>query len=244
MLAVTAEPPVVVLADLGSGPSLADALLGADPQAAVDALGGWADALASVHTATAGDRAGFAAALAVHAGDLPADGDTTEDMLAGEAAALARQLPALGVRPSAAALAELRGAAGIIGSDTMALSPADTCPDNNVTAPTGPVLLDFEAAVVRSVAWDAAYLLVPWPSCWCSWRLPADVATAALARWRAAVAPVLPAVWDRRPSSGRWRSPRPRGRSCRPAGSWTGHWPTTRRRPTRGYTGWSRPGGR
>lgn len=37
---------------------------------------------------------------------------------------------------------------------------------------------------MRHVAWDVAYLAVPWPSCWCAWRLPADVAAGAVQRWR------------------------------------------------------------
>jgi hypothetical protein len=36
--------------------------------------------------------------------------------------------------------------------------------------------------------------MVPWPSCWCSWGLPRRAAAEALARWRAAVAPAIPAV--------------------------------------------------
>ena len=67
-----------------------------------------------------------------------------------------------------------------------ALSPADTCPDNNVLTADGLLLLDFEGAEWRHVAWDIAYLRVPWPTCWCSWRLADDVAVAALGRYRAA----------------------------------------------------------
>jgi hypothetical protein len=96
--------------------------------------------------------------------------------------------------PGAEALTELRSATAALGPDADALTPADACPDNNVATPAGLVLLDFEQATMRHVAWDAAYLLVPWPSCWCSWRIPADVAGVALARWRAAVAPTVPVV--------------------------------------------------
>jgi hypothetical protein len=31
------------------------------------------------------------------------------------------------------------------------------------------------------VAWDVAYLTVPWPSCRCAWRLPSSVTSAAAA---------------------------------------------------------------
>jgi hypothetical protein len=192
LLAVADRPPLVVTTDLGSGPNVADALLGPDPDAAVAALGAWADALAAVHSATPGAGAAFAAALAERAGDLPVDVDTTPDLLATAAGMLERRLPDLGVTPDPAALAELRGAAPA-GSE-VALSPADACPDNNLVTGSGLALVDFEAATVRHVAWDVAYLRVPWPSCWCAWRLPDDAAAAAVARWRAAVAPALPGV--------------------------------------------------
>lgn len=38
--------------------------------------------------------------------------------------------------------------------------------------------------MVRHVAWDAAYLRVPWPSCWCCWRLPDALADRALQVWK------------------------------------------------------------
>lgn len=66
------------------------------------------------------------------------------------------------------------------------------CPDNNVRAGDGYVLIDFEETEWRHVAWDAAYLTVPWPSCWCSYRLPPGVAGQALARYRATLAPAIP----------------------------------------------------
>ena len=110
------------------------------------------------------------------------------------AAGLADQLPAIGVTPSPAALDELRGVCDLLDEAAYALTPADTCPDNNLLTPDGLVLLDFESASVRHVAWDAAYLDVPWPTCWCAWRLPEGVAAAASARWRTAVAAAVPAV--------------------------------------------------
>jgi hypothetical protein len=68
------------------------------------------------------------------------------------------------------------------------MTPADACPDNNVRTDDGLVLIDFEGAQWRHVAWDVAYLAVPWPSCWCSWRIPEDVAEQAIEAYRAAFA--------------------------------------------------------
>ncbi len=72
-----------------------------------------------------------------------------------------------------------------------ALTPGDACPDNNIETPDGLVLIDFEVADFRHVAWDAAYLTEPWPTCWCSWRLPSEVTDEAVARWRATIEPAL-----------------------------------------------------
>jgi hypothetical protein len=58
------DPPVLVLADLGSGPSMADALLGSDPAVAEAALGAWATALGALQAATTGRRDAFVAELA------------------------------------------------------------------------------------------------------------------------------------------------------------------------------------
>jgi len=190
LIAAIDDPPVTVMSDAGDGPSLADALLGDDAAVATQRLHAWADALAMLHAATTADGPRFAAALGAGFSTV----DSMPGLLAGAADRLVAQLPALGITPDERALAELRGAAAALGPDAHALTPADACPDNNVTTPVGLVLLDFEQATVRHVAWDAAYLLVPWPSCWCSWDIPADVADAALARWRAALAPAIPVV--------------------------------------------------
>jgi hypothetical protein len=100
------------------------------------------------------------------------------------------------VTPTAAALAEIRHLQDEFGGDDRcwALTPGDTCPDNNVLTDAGAVLFDFEGASARHLAWDAAYLRVPWPSCWCSWRLPEDIASRAMDRWRAAVGGTVPYV--------------------------------------------------
>jgi hypothetical protein len=55
-------------------------------------------------------------------------------------------------------------------------------------------LLDFEGAEWRHVAWDVAYLLVPWPTCWCSWRLPGSVAEQALEAYRSIAVAAFPEV--------------------------------------------------
>ena len=45
-------------------------------------------------------------------------------------------------------------------------------------------IFDFELSSLGSVALDAAYLLAPFPSCWCFSALPAEVTTETMAVYR------------------------------------------------------------
>jgi hypothetical protein len=198
LLATSLDPPLLVLADAGKGPTLADRLLGDDAVAARDAVVGWAQTLGRLQAASVGLREAFAGELEAASPLGPPAVDSSADLLAGAAASLDRVLPALGVVPSARALAELREIADALDvalpGSPGGLVPGDTCPDNAVETDDGLVLLDLEAATYRHVAWEAAYLTVPWPSCWCSWRMPEEVVGAALDTWRSAVAPAVRVV--------------------------------------------------
>jgi len=103
--------------------------------------------------------------------------------------ALDRYCAQLGVAVPPGSLAELAGLpARLAESGPSALTLADACPDNNVLTPDGYLLIDFEEAEWRPVAWDVAYLTVPWPSCWCCFSLPAGVTRQALDRYRSVAA--------------------------------------------------------
>src|SRR3546814_15672777 len=51
------------------------------------------------------------------------------------------------------------------------VTPGDTCPDNNLLPDGVAHLMDFEFAEVRHPAWDAAYLTLPWQTCWFAWQV-------------------------------------------------------------------------
>ena len=182
---VAAAEPTVVMADLGGGPSVADALLGTDPEAAAAAVESWAVAIARLHQGSYGLRTAFRERLG---------GRTDEAVIVPGLPEMARKIDQhcadLGISVPPGALDELRGLGHRLGPDSAdgaaALTPADACPDNNVTTAGGLALIDFENAEWRHIAWDVAYLTVPWPTCWCSWRLPDQVAQRALAAYRAA----------------------------------------------------------
>jgi hypothetical protein len=189
LIAAGADPPTVVMSDVGTGASVADALLGPDPVAAADAVAQWATSIGVLHRATTGSREAFRDALDARAGGLPVADSTMSADLHDAAAIIARQCAGLGVDVPAGAFEELRAmGTRLCDAGDAALTPADACPDNNVRTDDGLVLIDFEGAQWRHVAWDVAYLVVPWPSCWCSWRIPADVVERAIDAYRAAFA--------------------------------------------------------
>lgn len=195
IVAAQTAPPILVISDLGVGPSVADALVGRDPDAADRAVSAWAQAIALLHCATVGLRGEFRAALESRQGELPVHeapfGTDIEDAVRG----LDRICTALGVRMPDGASEELRGLEKRLGASGLAaLTPADACPDNNVLTADGLALLDFEGAQWRHIAWDVAYLRVPWPTCWCSWRIPDEVSARAFEVYRAAAARDIPEV--------------------------------------------------
>ena len=142
-----------------------------------------------LHRATTRCREAFRDALDARAGALAVADSTVSADLENAAATLARQCAELDVDVPAGALGELRAlATRLSDAGAAAMTPADACPDNNVRTGDGLVLIDFEGAQWRHVAWDLAYLIVPWPSCWCSWRIPADLAGQAIEAYRTAFA--------------------------------------------------------
>jgi hypothetical protein len=179
-------PPMVVMSDVGPGDSVAEALLGPDPAVAADAVMAWVTALAVLHRATTGSREAFRDALHARAGQLPVPDSTMSVDLEKAAGSVARHCADLGVDAPAQAWEELRALATRLDSGAhAALTPADACPDNNVRTGDGLVLIDFEDAQWRHVAWDVAYLIVPWPSCWCAWRIPAVIGQRAIDAYQA-----------------------------------------------------------
>lgn len=183
LLGESRRPPAVVLSDAGTGRSVADDLLGADPAAARAALLSWARAVAGLHDCTAGRGDAFRAALAART-DRPVA--TLAAEIERTVTTLDEHCAQLGVRVPAGAWDDLRGLHARLDGGPAVLSPGDTCPDNNVATPYGRILIDFEDAQWRHPAWDLAYLRVPWPSCWCSWRLPDEVAEQAMGHYRQA----------------------------------------------------------
>ncbi len=202
---------IVVMEDLGHGPTLADLLLGDDRAAAWDGALGWATAL--------GDAVGRSHPRAAHFRKvLGRQGITDWDALLAARTGIDRLrstlpppgAPAItggrtGTRATAdSALAEDVAAMRILTSrdgdrgpgspPADVVSPGDTCPDNAILTPTGWRFLDLEGATAQHVALDAAYMVMPFATCWCVFDPPPGLTDALLERFTAAVAPHLPDV--------------------------------------------------
>lgn len=193
LVAESSDPRLVVMGDLGDGTHLADALLGDDADRAAAKLSGWATAVAGLHRAGHQVRDTFEAGVLARSSE-PVDVDYLPAHLAEAVSVWNRLAAALDVAVPDGTFDVLASVPERFRVDACSLSAADMCPDNNLVRDTRLVLLDFEFALWRPIVWDAAYLRVPWPTCWCAWSLETSAAEVALGRWRDAVAVEWPEV--------------------------------------------------
>jgi len=166
---------IVVMEDLGAGPSLADLLLGDDAGATDVALLAWATTL------------GAALRPTLRSGPGQEPEALTEELeeLRGLADALGATVPG-GVDDDVALVASTLSQPG----PWLAFCPGDTCPDNNRVLADGSVrLFDFEGSGWRHAAMEAAYCRAPFCTCWCLARLPAGVTQRMEAAFLAALSP-------------------------------------------------------
>jgi hypothetical protein len=197
LLAADPAGLTVVMSDLGSGPSLADLLLDGPPAAAADALLDWAAALGALAVAAAGREREHAGRLAEY---LAGRRDESYQAGLGERIrGAAGPAVLLGITVPAGLDADLAQVAEVVDDAPFAVySPGDECPDNNLLRPDGIRFLDHESAGFHSVFLDAAYLRMPFSTCWCVFRLPGGLAARAESRYRAAVTGLYPELADDR----------------------------------------------
>ncbi|MER5390636.1 hypothetical protein [Saccharopolyspora sp. NPDC002686] len=197
LIAHDAAERLLVLEDLGRGSTLADVLFADDSRVAETALLAWARALGRLHSTTAGCEEDFDALMR----RLGAKSWT--DPVADDIVRSVSELPelltqVLGVDTPPVMVERLTTATELLQSSRYrAFSPSDICPDNSlVTGSSGVRFLDFEWGCVRDVAMDAAYLQYPFPSSWCSYALPDNLAESMLSTWRSEIAEVWPELDD------------------------------------------------
>lgn len=181
---------IVVLEDLGRVSSLADAVRGDDPERATIALRRYADALGRTHAATVGRAAEFAELRrAIGGRETEREGEGVRWLR--ENVGPFRELCAALNVPIAPGfddeIERIRHSMDEPPAELMAFSPCDTCPDNHHQNDVdgGVRFFDFEFAGFRHALLDAAYLNLPFPTCWCVSRFPAALLPELLAVYRA-----------------------------------------------------------
>jgi Ser/Thr protein kinase RdoA (MazF antagonist) len=183
LVGADARAGLLLMEDLGPGASLAGALLGTDSGQARAGLVSYAEALGSMHAwsmARPGELAGPQSRYAPETSLRPAWLGAVErgrDAFLSAVAALG--LAADGVGPEIDELALILNGTGYVG-----LVHGDACPDNVRFLADGGRIFDFETSGWGPIVLDAAYLLAPFPSCWCFAPLPAEAAAPALDAYR------------------------------------------------------------
>jgi hypothetical protein len=200
MLTASRLHRLIVMTDLGSGPSLADLLLGGPAGAAAEALIAWARACGELAVAMAGREAALAGLLAAH--QIGPESSPAGHWLERRVAEIPAMLARLSVPAPAGLAADLTEVMTILQPGRHPVfSPGDVCPDNNLLTTDGVRFIDYESAEFHSAFLDAAYLRMPFSTCWCVFRLPDDLQRAAEAVYRDLVSQVHPdlgcdAVWQ------------------------------------------------
>ena len=236
LLGADAEAGILLMEDLGPGRSLADSLLAGSPEAAqrVQAdLVAYARALGAMHAWSRDRGAAFAALRARHAPREPLEPAWLGAVGRGQAGFLAVAaglgLPTAGVEDEIQAITDITNGMAYPG-----LLHGDACPDNMRLRGGECLIFDFESSGWGPVALDAAYLLAPFPSCWCFGRLPAGTAASALDAYRSQVGAAgveLGPDWAAAMAAAMAVWVIARGRALREALVADGAWGTTTMRP-------------
>jgi len=162
-----------LMEDLGGGESLAQRLTGDDPASATEALFSFARSLGDLHAANSGYEKRWAKLLADKGTGSGNNGQfaspTRED-----AEAFKVLCETIAITVPAGLEAELTGLFDALDrpGGYWAFTPADRCPDNHFLRGDRVVFFDCERASVRHALLDVAYLLAPFPTCWCCAALP------------------------------------------------------------------------
>lgn len=191
LLGVDTGFPLLVMEDLGDAPTLADALLGDDPEVAAQGLSTWARGLGRLAAESVHRRADLSRLWARYDTGMASWED--ESWVVQNAGALPAALAGAGLAVPPG-LAEELARIGRACEEYSAFTPGDTCPDNSLLTPEGLRLIDFEAACYQSVFLTAAYCRMPFSSCWCVFRLPVGLAEEIEQVYRGEVVEAYPAL--------------------------------------------------
>jgi Ser/Thr protein kinase RdoA (MazF antagonist) len=184
MLGADAQAGLLLMEDLGDGATLADSLMAAGRERAQAELIAYARALGSLHAWSMGHATEAVGARPRHGRGGGAGPRWRDAVQRGKEPFLAA-MATLGVASHGVAEEIDQVHRMIIGTSYLGLVHGDPCPDNVRVIDGTCRIVDFEYAGWGPVAYDAAYLLAPFPSCWCFARLPAEAAGPAVEAYRA-----------------------------------------------------------
>jgi hypothetical protein len=130
-----------------------------------------------MHGATAGCRTEFVEAYSSLSGATPSLEIEQERNIRSLLRKLPDALSSIGLEIPSGAGSELDALNDSLIQDgpLSVLVHGDPCPDNNVISGSRATFIDFEVADIRSALLDGVYAQVPFPTCWCVNRLPADL---------------------------------------------------------------------
>jgi Ser/Thr protein kinase RdoA (MazF antagonist) len=185
LLGADAQAGVLLMEDLGDGATLADSLMAAGRERVQAELIAYARALASLH-AWSMNHAREAAGVRARHGPGSAGPRWRDAVQRGKdpflAAAATLSIASHGVAEEIDQVHRM-----IVGTGYLGLVHGDPCPDNVRLTDGTCRIVDYEYACWGPVAYDAAYLLAPFQSCWCFARLPDEVAGPAVEAYRASL---------------------------------------------------------
>lgn len=188
---------LLVLEDLGDGPSLADLLLGEDPIAADAALFAYSTSLGRLHARSAGKVQAFEAKLR----SLGAPADTRgawQAEVRRVAASMPQAFADFDFMWTPALIDEVQAIAATLlePGPFFALGHGDPCPENNRLLGEEMRHFGFEVAGFRHALLDGVYPLAPFPTCWCTNRLPQALVQRLQLAYRLELAVRLPEAED------------------------------------------------
>jgi hypothetical protein len=178
------EDGFYLMEDLGQGESLADRLTGRDPKATTAALFAYARSLGELHAATQHQDARWLELRQKLGGTaaLRAISDSWQKDVSAFSALCERHEVGLptGFDLEMARIGNILEQPG----KYLVFSPTDCCPDNHYLRGERVIFFDCEGATTRHALLDVAYLLAPFPTCWCTSRLPAGLAEHLIAAYQ------------------------------------------------------------